>query len=88
MSDPARLEDEGFDSPTASILRLSLDLAEKYRDAGLSAPNSVVPDPNGGIVFERQEGSTSEVLHVWDDGSVEYMRFLGTQLVERQPIRF
>ncbi len=49
-------------------------------------PDSIVPDPNGGIVFERREGKVSEVLHVWDDGSAEYMRFRGTQLVERQPL--
>lgn len=88
LRDPAQLEDDGIDAPTATILRLSLDLAERYRDARLAAPDSIVPDPNGGIVFERRERNVSEVLHVWDDGSAEYMRFHGTQLVERQPIGF
>ena len=88
MRDPNPLEDEGFEAPTATISRLSLDLAERFCEEGLPAPDSIVPDPNGGVVFERREGDVSEVLHVWDDGSVEYMRFHGTQLAERQPLGF
>jgi hypothetical protein len=61
-------------------------LAEKFRDEGLPVPDRIVPDPNGGIVFERREGDVSEVIHVWDNGSVEYIRFHGTQLAERQPV--
>lgn len=86
LRDPGQLEDDGIDAPTATIVRLSLDWAEQWRDEGLPAPNSIVPDPNGGIVFERREGNVSEALHVWDDGSAEYMRFRGTQLVERLPL--
>ncbi len=88
LHDPNQLEDEGIDAPTATIIRLSLDLAERFREEALPAPDSIVPDPNGGVVFERREDEVSEVLHIWDDGSVEYMRFRGTQLVERQPLVF
>lgn len=83
LRDPSQLEDDGIDVPTATIVRLSLDLAERFREEGFPSPDRIVPDPNGGIVFERREGNVSEVLHVWDDGSVEYMRFHGTQLSER-----
>ena len=86
LRDPSQIEDEGLDAPSATIIRLSLDLAESFRDRGLPAPASIVPDPNGGIVFERREGDVSEVFHVWDDGSVEYLRFHETQLVERRPL--
>ena len=86
LRDPSQVEDEGIDAPSGTILRLSMDLAERFRDKGFPSPDSVVPDPNGGIVFERREGDMSEVFHIWDDGSVEYMRFQGTHLMERSPI--
>lgn len=88
LRNPSDIEDDGFDAPSPTILRLSLDLAERFREEGLPAPDSIVPDPNGGIVFQRREGNVSEMLHVWDDGSVEYMCFHGTTLAERQPLRY
>jgi hypothetical protein len=86
LRDPSQLQDEGIEPPSGTVIRLSMDLAENYRDRGLPAPDSVVPDPNGGIVFERREGDVSEVFHVWDDGTVEYMLFEGARLVERNPV--
>jgi hypothetical protein len=84
--DPARLEDEGVEPPTKETLQRAIHLAEAFRDEGLPNPNSVVADPNGGIVFERRERNMSEVFHLWDDGSMEYQRFEGTRLVERRAL--
>ncbi len=86
LRDPGQFDDDGIDPPNKKIIRLAMDWAENFRDNGKAAPNSVLPDPNGGIVFERREGNVSEVVHVWDDGAVEYMRFEGTHLVERSPV--
>lgn len=86
LRDPSQLDDDGIDPPSGTIIRLSMDWAENYRDKGLPAPDRVAPDPNGGIVFERREGNVSEVVHVWEDGTIEYMRFEGTHLVERSPV--
>ena len=88
LENPTLVEDEYIAAPSRQIIRLALDLAERCRDSGIDAPDRIVPDPNGGFVFERMEDSRSEVLHVWDDGSVEYMHFVGTRLVERRPVRF
>jgi hypothetical protein len=85
LRDPGQFEDEGIEPPSGTTIRVSMDLAEACRDEGQPAPDRVVCDPNGGIVFERRQGDVSEVLHVWDDGSVEYMCFQGTRLVERGP---
>jgi hypothetical protein len=85
LRDPSQLEDEGVVPPSGTTIRLSMDLAEAYRDEGRPAPDSVVCDPNGGIVFERRQGDMSEVLHVWDDGCVEYICFEGARVVERTP---
>jgi hypothetical protein len=81
-----QFEDEGIEPPTRDTVQLAIDVAEKLRDAGLSSPNSVVPDVNGGIVFERREKDVIEVFHVWDDGTIEYQCFHGTRLIERRPL--
>lgn len=87
LRNPGQIAYDGIDPPTGRILRIALDVAEEYRDANLiAAPDRVVPDANGGIVFETQDGPILEVVHIWDDGSVEYMKFAGSQLVQRQPL--
>ena len=55
-------DEEGVEPPSREIVRLAIDLAERFRDAGFPAPDSVVPDPNGGIVFERRENGLTEVF--------------------------
>ena len=79
-------DDEGIEPPTRDTIQLAIALAEGLRDNGLIAPDSVVPDANGGLVFERRENDVAEVFHVWDDGTVEYQCFHGTRLIERQPL--
>jgi len=83
---PSQLEDDAVEPPSREIIRLAIDLAQGLRDRGLPTPDRVVPDPNGGIVFERHENGMREVFHVWDDGTVEYQRFHGRRLVERSAL--
>lgn len=80
------LEDIGVDPPTIETVRQAIRLAETFRDEGFPGPDSVILDPNGGIVFERRDGETAEVCHLWDDGSIEYQRFDGTRLAERRTL--
>lgn len=83
LRDPSDLEDEGVEQPSPTILRLAIDWAEKCRDDGLPPPDSIVPDANGGIVFERRQNEEAEVFYLWEDGTLEYHRFHDTHLVER-----
>ncbi|MCE9529527.1 MAG: hypothetical protein K8T89_00070 [Planctomycetes bacterium] len=78
------LADEGVEPPTKETIQKAIHLAEAFRDEGFPPPDSVVADPNGGIVFERRERNVAEVCHLWDDGTVEYQRFQDTQLVDRR----
>jgi len=79
-----QLADEGVEPPRGEVVRVAIELANRMKIRGFAPPSSVVPDPNGGIVFERREGTVSEVFHIWDDGSVEYQRFEENRLVERR----
>ena len=83
-SDP--WNDEGVDPPSPETITRAIELAQRLQAKGLPAPDSVVPDANGGIVFERREQGISEVVHIWSDGSTEYQQFDGTRLVERTPL--
>lgn len=86
LDGPPELEDHGIDPPDGTILRLALDYAEVLRDKGQPPPDRILPDPNGGLVFERRENGVTEILHVWEDGTVECQQFQGTRLVERLPM--
>jgi hypothetical protein len=82
--DPGRLEDEGLEAPSIDTIDRAIAYALEYQRRGRPAPTAVIRDPNGGIVFERRESDTSEQIHFWDDGEVDYLCFHGTNLVERQ----
>ena len=77
------VDDDSFDPPSRETIARAIQFAEKFRTDGLPPPDSVVPDANGGIVFERRELDVTEVLHIWGDGDAEYQQFQGTRLVER-----
>lgn len=86
LRDSGELEDDGVDPPSGTILRLAIDYAEACRDEWVAPPQSIVPDGSGGIVFERGEGTLSEKIHFWDDGTVEYLQFQGSRLAVRAPM--
>lgn len=86
LRDSSQLDDDDIEQPGGMILRLSIDLAEQLRDKGLPAPDRIVPDPNGGIVFERRRNELLELIHIWEDGTTEYQQFRGANLVVRCPL--
>ena len=79
-----QLEDEGVAPPTRDTIQRAIRLAEALQSLGLPPPDSVVPDPDGAIVFERRQEDVSETFHVWENGTVEYCSFRGTRLFERR----
>lgn len=85
-SNPAQFADEGVEPPSRETITRAIKVAEQCQLKGFPAPDRVVPDANGGIVFERREQDVTEVLHIWSDGGAEYQHFHGTRLVERTPL--
>jgi hypothetical protein len=81
---PKELEDDGLAPPSAEIVQRAIAFAQAAQQAGYPPPTSVVPDPNGGIIFERTQDNQTEEYHFWDDGTIDYCRFEGTRLVERR----
>ena len=70
--------------PSREVVSKAAKLAQKMKN--LPAPHRVVPDGDGGIVFERRSNSSVEVMHVWDDGSVEYYRLTDGRVAERHSV--
>lgn len=84
-NEPGDAEDE-FVPPSRKVLSIAAKFAIKYRNLGYAQPERVVPDGDGGVVFEIHNGKLHEFIHVWDDGSVEYYCLLGTKLRRRYSI--
>lgn len=87
LREPSQLEDDGIEAPTGTIIRLALDVAEKHMRLGYVGPDSIAPDPNGGVVFSRTEHGVSELIYVWDDGKIEYMQLKGSELLQRRALQ-
>jgi len=83
--DPGQLAEADITPPSASTIRKACELAALLGDAGEKPPVRVVPTVEGGVVFERQRGSTFEAIEVMPDGQIEYRRFVNSRLVTQEP---
>ena len=84
--DPEQLADDGVAAPSREVVRLAIAFAKQMQNQDFQPAQRVVPDANGGIVFERRESDVVEVIHIWDDGMTEYQLFRGLDLVERHEL--
>lgn len=82
--DPSQLEDDGIEAPSREIISLACQFAIFMRDDAQPAPLRVVPDGDGGITFERKEGSLFEKIEIEQDGTIEHLRFINCRLVSRR----
>lgn len=80
--DPESLADEGIELPAKSTVSLALGLARAIRNVS-PPPTRVVPDADGGIVFEREEQNVLQTIRVNPDGTIEYCRFREARLIDR-----
>lgn len=69
-ADPSQLEDEGVIAPTRETISRAYLAAVTARDNGVPAPLRVVPDGEGGIVFECADGSEMFVDKLVNGGSM------------------
>ncbi len=81
--DPHHLEDDGLEPPNIDIIAFTINLAKALRDGGTSAPLRVVPNGEGGIVFEKRSGPFFVSLEINADESIEYIEFENSKIVER-----
>ena len=84
--DIADLEDENFEPPSIEIIGLAYTVASKGRDKGWLPPTRIVPDGEGGISFERADGTYFESLNIYSDTSMELLGFDDCRLNFRQQL--
>ncbi len=84
--DLSQLEDEDIVPPTDTAIHQASQLAIACRDRAHAPPDRVVPNGDGGIVFERWQGLVSETLEVFEDGSIEYAKYIDCRLQSRGPV--
>ncbi len=80
------IAEEGMEPPSPEILRLAIELAKTFQRKQLPPPDSVVADPNGGIVFRIGSFDSTEVIHICDDASIELQIFQKGRIVEQRDI--
>lgn len=86
-TNPDYFADEDFDGPSRAVLSLALKFAQQLRDANQPPPNRIVPDADGGLVFEITKGGMSEKIHFWDNGDVEYIVIRDGRIADRRPLQ-
>ena len=83
---PQELEEDDLIPPTRVALEVAYGIASLMRNGGEPAPKRVVPDRDGGIVFERWVGENTATIMVSGDGEIEIVWWIGSKVVETQRV--
>lgn len=83
---PDGLEDDDLIPPSKSVVQTAIQLAQGARDARSIPPDWIIPDGDGGIVFEWREASRAVKLELLDDGSAECLVFDHNRLLFRKTL--
>lgn len=83
--DPAQLDEpeDGIVGPSARILRLAIRLALIYQSEDRPAPLRVVPNGEGGVVFEFEFDTVFYSITIDDRQRIEFMLLVDCRLVHR-----
>jgi hypothetical protein len=69
--DPQQLRDEDIEPPSNRMIQLAMDVASVMRDRKIEAPDRIVPNGDGGLVFRWRSGEFTWSLELDVDGSME-----------------
>lgn len=83
---PSRFAEDGLTPPSAKAIDEAYRVALYFRDHDKAPPLRVVPNGDGGIVFERRQGEIFETIEIQEDGSAEWAIFHNGRLRSRGPL--
>jgi len=82
---PQVFNDE-IEAPTRVALAQAGQLATWMRERNWQLPTGIIPDGEGGVVFENRQGPNYERLEVLSDGAIYYVAFEGSKLIGRDEV--
>ncbi len=77
-------DEDGVVPPSPQTIRFAMRFAARLRDEGTPGPTRVVPDGEGGLVFERREGRLFETFTVTAGTTVELDRYRDSRLLSSE----
>lgn len=81
-SSPQRFDADN-PKPADRLIDGAIELAMQLADCGVPVFERVHADGDGGIVFERRRQDKKSVLHIWEDGKVEWFTFRNGKIEQR-----
>jgi len=85
-SAPSSLEDDGVEAPLERIIRGAEETGLSLKEQGVSSPESVLPDGDGGVVFRWSQKNSSWTIEFDSDGSIESYLMHDGRLVRRHSL--
>jgi hypothetical protein len=77
---------EGLIGPSNNAIQKALSLLRYMRNSGWHLPSGVIPDGEGGIVFENRRGATYQRVEIDANGAMWLATFENCTLKSRDPV--
>lgn len=81
-----RTDEDGYRLPTRKAVALAFQIVVRLREGGVTCPEWIVQDGNGGIDFEWRGDNRAETLNMNAHGKLELMKFENSKLIMRRPV--
>jgi len=82
------LEEEGLVSPTPNVISAAINIARSLLEQSLDPPSRVLPNGEGGIIFERYasqgQDKIYETIEIFENLEIELSLYKNSQLVSRE----
>lgn len=82
------LEDEGLVSPTPNVIRAAINIARSLLEQALDPPSRVLPNGEGGIIFERYDrrgqDQIYETIEIFENLEIELSLYRNSRLISRE----
>jgi hypothetical protein len=85
--DPSQFADDGLEPPSNVAIQWACLIAKYLRATGQAPPQRVVPNGEGGIVFEHSGEGWFQKVEIGADGSAEALIFHNGRLCSRTALR-